>query len=160
MRMLHKISATIAGLVLSMATPALANHAFEAQFDLKKPVTVMGTVTKVDWKNPHAFVYIQGRDDKGKASNWAVELAPPAALTRHGWTRESLKVGDRVTAEGWFAKKVWLTKDGSQMMGARSLRMANGHELYASSQFMRADGSGAVATSGSMNKSEMKKSGK
>ena len=97
-----------AGLLVS-AVPVLAHHSFAAEYDATKPVTLKGTVTKVEWMNPHARFYVDVKDEKGARTNWNLELASPNALVRRGWTRKSLNVGDEVTVQGSLAK------DGSKM---------------------------------------------
>src|SRR5258708_450578 len=82
-----------AGLMLS-ALPVLAHHSFAAEYDNKQPVTLTGTVTKVEWMNPHARFYINAKDESGKAADWELELGSPNGLMRQGWTRNSLKEGD------------------------------------------------------------------
>jgi hypothetical protein len=115
----------IAGLALLAPAAALAHHSFAAEYDVKKPVTLKGTVTNVEWTNPHARFYLDVKDDSGKVSNWNFELASPNVLVRQGWSRHSLKVGDQVTVEGSQAK------DGSQMANARTVTLADGKKVFA-----------------------------
>jgi len=115
----------IAGLALLAPAGALAHHSFAAEYDVKKPVTLKGTVTKVEWTNPHARFYIDVKDENGNVTNWNLELASPNVLVRQGWNRHSLNVGDVVTVEGAQAK------DGSQMANARSVTLADGRKVFA-----------------------------
>lgn len=117
----------IAGLTLVAPTGAFAHHSFAAEYDVKKPVTLKGTVTKVEWTNPHARFYIDVKDESGNVVNWNLELASPNVLVRNGWNRHSLKEGDVVTVEGSQAK------DGSQMANARTVILADGRKVFAGS---------------------------
>ena len=115
------------GLLLA-AMPVRAHHSFAAEYDSKKPVTLKGTVTKVDWTNPHVYFYIDVTDDSGAITNWALEMGPPNGLQRAGWTRNTMHVGDVVVVEGTMAK------DGAKQANARSVTMANtGKKLGAAS---------------------------
>jgi hypothetical protein len=115
----------VAGLALLAPTAVLAHHSFAAEYDVKKPVSLKGTVTKVEWTNPHARFYIDVKDESGNVMNWNLELASPNVLVRQGWNRHSLNVGDAVTVEGAQAK------DGSQMANARTVTLADGRKVFA-----------------------------
>lgn len=110
-----------------LATPALAHHSFAAEYDVKQPITMTGTVTKVEWLNPHARFYIDVKDKGGKVTNWEFELGSPNSLMRKGWTRNSLKPGDVVTVDGFRAK------DGSSLGNARTINLADGRKVFAGS---------------------------
>ena len=126
MRAKPGILAAAAGLLLS-GGPALAHHSFAAEYDANQPLTLKGTVTKIEWMNPHARFYIDVKDEKGALTSWNLELASPSALVRHGWTRKSLNVGDEVTVQGSAAK------DGSKMANARVVTLAGGRQVFAAS---------------------------
>jgi len=109
--------------LLAVALPLSAHHELRAEFDEAKTLTLRGTVTKVEWDNPHAFFYVDAREPGGAIVNWAVECASPLDLRRNGWTRDSLKVGDSVTVKGWPAR------DGSKLMSSLTILAASGKEL-------------------------------
>ena len=113
--------------VTSTAVPVLAHHSFVAEFDAGKPVTLVGVVTKLDWRNPHAFFYIDVKDDQGNIVNWALELGSPNALIRAGWNRDAVKVGEKVTVAGYAAR------DGSKLANARTVTFADGRAVFAGS---------------------------
>ena len=115
----------VAGVALLAPVGALAHHSFAAEYDTKKPVSLKGTVTKVEWTNPHARFYLDVKDESGAVTNWNFELASPNVLTRNGWNRHTLNVGDTVTVEGAQAK------DGSQMANARTVTLADGKKVFA-----------------------------
>ena len=109
-------------------TPLPAHHSFSAEYDSKKPVTLKGIVTKVEWMNPHVYFYVDVTDEAGNISNWSLEMGPPNGLERSGWTRNTIKVGDEVIVEGTLAK------DGTKQANARSVTMAStGKKLGAGS---------------------------
>ena len=93
-----------AGLTALAALPVLAHHSIDAEFDKTKPITVTGTVTKIDWMNPHIWIYLNVKDKDGKLVAWQFEGGPPNALRRGGWNRDSLKEGDQVTIKGIMSK--------------------------------------------------------
>jgi hypothetical protein len=118
------------GAVLAAAAlPATAHHSFPAQYDADKPVTLTGTVTKVEWMNPHILFSIDVKDEKtGEVTNWTLEMGSPNTLMRLGWNRNSMQAGDIVTVEGFLAR------DGSHLANARSVMLAsNGKKLFAGS---------------------------
>jgi hypothetical protein len=122
-----KLLGVIAGGLIAAALPVLAHHSFAAEYDAAKPITLTGSVTKVEWMNPHARFYIDVKDDAGKVTNWEFELGSPNGLMRAGWTRNSLKQGDTVTVSGSLAK------DGSNLANARSVTLADGKKVFAAS---------------------------
>jgi len=121
-----KLGVLVAGLgLLVPAPPALAHHSFGAEYDAKRPVTLHGVVTRVDWFNPHAHFTIDVKDESGSVTNWNLELASPNALRRLGWTKDFLQVGAEVTVLGVLAK------DGSKLATARSVTLADGRKMVA-----------------------------
>jgi uncharacterized protein DUF6152 len=110
------------------AVPAIAHHAFSAEFDDKQPVKMTGAVTKIEWQNPHTWFYIDVKDDSGKVANWGMEMGSPNMLIRSGWTRNSMKIGDVVSVEAFRAK------DGSNNANAWVVVMSGtGQRLFAGS---------------------------
>jgi hypothetical protein len=120
MAMKQRISGLVVAGAMLLTAPAgmLAHHSFAAEYDAKKPITLKGTVTKVDWTNPHVYFYIDVEEENGKVSSWAFEMGPPNGLQHAGWTRNTMQIGDEVIVEGSLAK------DGTKQGNARSVTMA------------------------------------
>jgi len=124
---MKRVTLIAASALLLAALPSLAHHSFAAEYDGAKPATIKGTVTQVEWVNPHSWVHVDVTDENGKVTAWSCETAPPNMLYRQGWRRDSLKPGDQVVVEGFLAK------DGSNTMSARSVVTPDGKKLFAGS---------------------------
>jgi len=120
-------AASAAFALLLPAIPASAHHAFIAEFDAKKPIKVTGTLTRLEWTNPHAWIYIDVKDGSGKVTNWSFEMGSPNVLIRQGWKRTALNQGDQLTVEGYAAK------DGSNVANARRVTLPDGRQVFAGS---------------------------
>jgi hypothetical protein len=123
-----KLAIFAAGIAVLLAgKPMVAHHSFAAEFDSAKTIKLTGTVTKIEWMNPHAYFYIDVMGDGGKVANWGLEMGSPNGLMRQGWTRNSMKIGDTVVVEGSAAK------DGSLIGNARNVTLSDGKRLFAAS---------------------------
>jgi hypothetical protein len=122
----------MAATMLTAALPILAHHSMSAEFDSTKPVKVTGTVTKLDWMNPHIWVYVDVKDENGKIAKWQFEGGPPNSLRRNGWTRNALKEGDTVTIEGIRAKDP-VNAEGAFVGNARNVTLPSGKRVFSGS---------------------------
>jgi Family of unknown function (DUF6152) len=114
-------------LTATAAHTVSAHHSFAAEFDATKPITLKGTVTKLEWANPHIWVYLDVKDAQGGLQHWQCEGGPPNTLTRNGWSVNSLKASDEVTIDGVLAK------DGSKTCNARMVKLPDGRSVFAGS---------------------------
>jgi hypothetical protein len=110
--------------MVSTAGSVWAHHSFAAEYDGQKPCTHKGVVTKIEWQNPHIYIYIDEKTEDGKTVNWAFEGYPPNTLRRLGFTRDLLKVGDTVSVTGWSSK------DGSARFAAREITWPDGKKFF------------------------------
>ena len=114
------IGSVVVASMLLASSSVIAHHSFAAEFDRAKPVTLTGVVTKVDWTNPHVWLYFNVKDKAtGKVANWGGEMGPPHGLQRQGWRRDTLKIGDEITVDGWLAK------NGTNRMNARTVKLTS-----------------------------------
>jgi hypothetical protein len=114
--------------LLPGAAPVLGHHSFAAQYDAAKPVELKGTITKVEWTNPHARFYIDVKDAGGKVENWNFEMASPNVLSRNGWKKNTLVIGSMITVAGYLAR------EGERMAIAGALTGPDGKPLFSSTQ--------------------------
>jgi hypothetical protein len=119
-----KSAAVVVLLMILAGAPASAHHAFAAEFDAKKPVKLRGTVTKMEWINPHAWVHIDVKKDDGSVDEWMIEAGTPNTLLRRGFTRDSLKPGTEIIVDGYQSK------DGSLRANGRDVTLPNGQTLF------------------------------
>jgi len=110
----------LTGLSLLAVLPVAAHHSFAAEFDASKAVRLQGTLTKIEWTNPHSYFYIDVKDEKGNAINWGCEAGAPGALSRRGFKRGDIKLGDTLVVDGYLAK------DGSHLIDARRVTLPDG----------------------------------
>ena len=113
--------------LLLNATPAWAHHAFAAEFDAKKQITLKGTIAKMDWINPHAWLHIDVKENDGSVTRWMIELGPPNSLIKRGWTKQSVPAGLEVVVVGYQSK------DGAKRANGRDITLPNGKQLFAGS---------------------------
>ncbi len=113
----------LAAIALLAAMPALAHHSFAAEFDGSKSFRLTGTITKIEWSNPHSYFFIDVKDARGNVVNWGCEGAGPGALTRRGWRKGDVKLGDTLIVDGYLAK------DGSHLIDARRVTLPDGRSV-------------------------------
>ncbi len=124
---LFSVVAGAALVIAAAAVPAIAHHSFAAEFDAKRPVKLRGTVTKMEWINPHSWVHIDVKTPDGKVEKWMIEGGAPNALLRRGWNRNSLLPGTEILVEGFQAK------DGAMRANGRDITFADGKKLFVGS---------------------------
>ncbi len=126
----RSLTLSVVGLSLSLGAASIsAHHSFAAEYDANRPLTVSGTVVRLEWTNPHARVFIDVKDESGKVVHWDFELGPPNGLMRRGWNRNSLKPGHVVTVTGFHSKTE------ATVANARTVTLADGRQVFAGSSF-------------------------
>jgi len=120
-------TALVAVMLAGLAAPLWAHHAFSAEFDEKKQVTLKGTIAKMEWINPHAWLHIDVKEADGTMTRWMIELGPPNSLIKRGWTKQSVPVGSGVVVVGY------LSKDGAKRANGRDITFPDGKQLFAGS---------------------------
>jgi hypothetical protein len=128
MTLLMKATVIATAVFLATAASASAHHSFAAEFDAQKPIRLVGTITRVQWTNPHSFFYLDVKDESGNVVNWACEGGGPGALSRRGFKRGDLKLGDTLVVDGYVAR------DGSHLIDARRVTLPDGRSVYGGSQ--------------------------
>ena len=129
--MLRSVLGVVVAFVVvgSAGTPTMAHHSFAAQYDRDKPVSLNGTVTRIEWMNPHIYFYLDVTDASGVTANWAIEGGAPTSLYRAGWRKDSMKVGDVVTVHGFLAR------NGTKLANMRTAILADGREVFGGQQY-------------------------
>jgi hypothetical protein len=131
--------AIVLATALAAALPAVAHHSFAAEYDANRPITLAGTVTRLELINPHAWLYIEVRDAQGNASQWNIEMGAPNALIRRGVNKNSVPVGAKVTVDGYRAK------DGTNTVNGTTIKLADGRSLFSGSSNSGAPGAPPTA---------------
>jgi hypothetical protein len=126
--LLQPLGVALSLLVGTLSAPAVAHHSFAAQYDRNKPITLVGHVTKLEWMNPHVYFYIDVKDASGAVTNWAIEGGAPNALYRGGWRKDSLKIGELVTVQGFLAR------DGSKLANMSTVTVSDGRRVFSNAQ--------------------------
>ena len=117
----------VAATVLSTAVPVLAHHAFSSEFDQSKPIKLSGEITKLEWVNPHAWLFVDVKGADGKVVGWRFEMGAPNALLKAGWSKNDIKPGTAVTVNGFLARS------GGSVGNAYQVRLPDGRDLFAAS---------------------------
>jgi hypothetical protein len=118
------LTCLLLGAAAIVAPAASAHHSFGAEYDVNRPITLTGVLTKIEWTNPHTHIYLDVKDDRGTAVNWQLEGYPPTALQRIGWRRDkTMKVGDTITVSGWRAR------DGGNWGHSREITLSSGEKM-------------------------------
>jgi hypothetical protein len=125
--MMRSIATVVVFALMIAAKPVLAHHAFSAEFDQSKPVKVQGEISKLEWTNPHAWLFIDSKGTDGKVVTWRFEMGAPNALLRAGWSKTDIKPGTQVTVSGFLARS------GGSVGNAYQVRLADGRDLFAAS---------------------------
>jgi Family of unknown function (DUF6152) len=136
---MKKLALSILAVLGAAAVPSFAHHSFAAEFDAKKPITITGVVTKIEWMNPHAWFYVDMKNADGTVEHWQCETGAPIELVRRGWRKSDMKVGDQVTVHGFRAK------DGTNTANARLVTLPGGKKVFSGS----ADDGGPASQSSS-----------
>jgi Family of unknown function (DUF6152) len=128
--MQRSLAAVVVALAVWIADrPVTAHHSFAAQYDRDRPVTLKGSVIRIEWANPHIYFYLDVKDEAGATARWAIEGGAPTSLYRAGWRKDSLKVGDIVTVHGYLAR------DGSKLANMRAAILPDGREVFGGQQY-------------------------
>ena len=123
-----KLAILVSTLGLMAVAPVWAHHSFAAEFDGTKPIRLEGVLTKIEWTNPHSYFYLDVTDDKGNVAHWACEGGGPGALSRRGFKRGDVKLGDKLVVDGYLAK------DGSRFIDARRIYLPDGRRVDGGSE--------------------------
>jgi len=131
---MRKTALFVAAVIVSAAVPAFAHHAFSAEFDQSKPVKVSGEISRLEWTNPHAWIFIDTKGADGKVVTWRFEMGAPNALLRAGWSKSDIKPGTAVIISGFLARS------GGSVGNAFQVRLPDGRDLFAASSLKDAEG--------------------